>query len=304
MPQKKRTPWISLALIFFAIVFFGMLFVSCISTFSGDVNINGNVALINLNGEITSDGGDSLFGGAASASEVIKFIEEANENPQIKAVLLRINSPGGAPVASEEIMLAVKNSSKPVVALIRDQGTSGAYWAASAADGIVASPISVTGSIGVLGSSLEFSKFMEKYGIGYERLIAGEYKDAGIPFRNLTPQERALLQERLDLIHQYFIKSVAENRGLTYNQTLNLANGLFYIGEQALVLGLVDKLGGQKEAEEMIRQKANLKEITLAEYRRPPSLFDVFAQAVSYYGYSLGRGIGSELVKDEFSVKT
>ena len=301
--KKKKNPWVSLAIIFAFAIFFGLLFVSCLSN-SGEINIDGNVALIDLNGEIMSDGGGSFLSSGASANEIIGFIHDADKNPQVKAILLRINSPGGTPVASEEIAYAVKNSSKPVVALIRDQGTSGAYWVASAADGIVASPISITGSIGVLGSSLEFSGFMQKYGIGYERLIAGEFKDAGIPFRNLTQVEREMLQVRLNLIHQYFIKSVAENRHLSYEQTAELANGMFYTGEQAKDLGLVDVLGGVDEAKEMIKQKANLKEASFIEYRRPRSFLDVFGSVISNAGFSIGQGFGKEVVDSQFSIRT
>lgn len=304
MPKsEKKNPWISLAVIFAAVVLIGMVFVSCLTAGSKDSPINGNVAEIELNGEITADGG-SLLSPGLSSDEVVGFIKDANDNPQIKAILLRINSPGGSPVASEEIMTAVKNSSKPVVALIRDEGASGAYWVASAADGIVASPVSITGSIGVLGSTVEISGLMQKYGIGYERLVAGQYKDAGIPFRNLTPEEQKLLQERIDLIYDYFVRSVAANRNMDYNYTKSLATGIFYTGEQAKELGLVDKLGGEAEAEQMIKEKSGVKEVNLVKFRRQVSLFDVFAKAISYYGYSLGSGLGNALVKDQFTVKT
>ncbi|TAL51721.1 MAG: signal peptide peptidase SppA [Nanoarchaeota archaeon] len=304
MPKsEKKNPWISLAVIFAVVVLIGMVFVSCLTAGSKDSPINGNVAEIELNGEITADGG-SLLSPGLSSDEVVGFIKDANDNPQIKAILLRINSPGGSPVASEEIMTAVKNSSKPVVALIRDEGASGAYWVASAADGIVASPVSITGSIGVLGSTVEISGLMQKYGIGYERLVAGQYKDAGIPFRNLTPEEQKLLQERIDLIYDYFVRSVAENRHMDYNYTKSLATGIFYTGEQAKQLGLVDKLGGEAEAEQMLKEKSGVKEVNLVKYRRQVSLFDVFAKAISYYGYSLGSGLGNALVKDQFAIKT
>ncbi len=304
--KKSLKPFITLGLIFLGIVFLGMIFVSCLSIGSSkNFALDGNVALINIEGEIVSDnGGGFLASSGASSTDIVSFIREADQNPQVKAILLRINSPGGAPVASEEIAASVNNASKPIVALIRDQGTSGAYWVASAADGIVASPISIVGSIGVLGSSLEFSGFMQKYGIGYEKLIAGQYKDIGIPFRNLTLEERAILQQRLDLMHQYFIKSVAENRGMGYEKLAPLANGLFYTGEQGLELGLVDRLGGVDAANEMLKEKAGLDHVTYIEYSKPQGFFEALTSASSNFGFSIGQGFGQRVLSDQFKIRT
>ena len=108
---------------------------------------------------------------------------------------MEINSPGGSAVASDEIATAVKNAKKPVISLIREVGASGGYWVASASDYIIANRMSITGSIGVISSYLEFSGLMEKYGVGYERLVAGENKDLLTPYKKLEADQKALVQK-------------------------------------------------------------------------------------------------------------
>ena len=144
----------------------------------------GNIALIKISGSISS--GDELFGKAANPDEIITIIDRAEKSAAVKGILIEINSPGGSPVASEEIMKALKSTNKPTVAVIRDIGTSGAYWVASASDFVVASPVSITGSVGVTGSYLEFSQLLQRYGVRYERLVSAEHKDIGSPFREMT----------------------------------------------------------------------------------------------------------------------
>lgn len=257
----------------------------------------GNVAHIRISGVIMAEGGGLWSGGGASSSDIVSFIESANKDQGIKAILLEINSPGGSAVASAEIMEAVKKSNRTVVALIRDSGTSGAYWAASPAYKIVAHPLSVTGSIGVLGSYLQYSGLLERFNITYERLVSGEYKDVGSPFRELMPDERKSLQDTLDLMHEYFIQSVAENRNVSADDIRKLADGRFYLGIEAKRLGLVDFLGGKEIAEEIIRQRANLTEVRLVEYKSKTTIFDMFASAIGNAGFSFGKGLARGLVE-------
>ena len=145
----------------------------------------GNVAHIKISGIIMPDAG-SFFNPGAGSSDIVNFIQQANADSSIKAILLEIDSPGGSPVASAEIAEAVRNSNKTVVAWIRDSGTSGAYWAASAAYKIVAHPLSITGSIGVIGSYLDYAGLLERFNVTYERLVSGQYKDIGSPYKELT----------------------------------------------------------------------------------------------------------------------
>ncbi len=261
-----------------------------------DSTMGGNVAHIRMRGVIVSETEQSLFGSSgASAADIAANIKKANDNPNIKAILLDINSPGGGAVASEEIVRALEKTDKPVVALIRDVGASGAYWAASASDEIVASPLSMTGSVGATASYIEFSGLFDEWGIGYERIVSGQYKDAGTPFRNLTDEEEALFQEMISLTGEYFANSVQENRGLS-NETMEVVStGRIFIGEQAYNLGLVDHLGSMDEAKEVLKAQTGLEEITLVPYE-PPKPFS-FGSFLMQSGEAFGLGLMGTIVQ-------
>ena len=211
------------------------------------INLEDKIAVIPIYGPITISGSSSFIieESGSSSNSIIEFLDKANSDSSVKAIILEIDSPGGTVVASEELANAVKSSNKPTVALIREVGASGAYWVASSANKIIASPMSITGSIGVLGSYLEFSEIFEKYGITYQELTAGELKEIGSPFKPLTPKEREIIQKKINLIHDYFIDEVSRNRNLSVTQIQEIRSGLFYLGREAIDLGLVDYLGNK-----------------------------------------------------------
>src|SRR3989338_1389937 len=264
----------------------------------------GNVAKIKINGLILTEDANLWTDSVTSSSDFREFIEDAEKNDAIKAILIEIDSPGGAPVASAEIADAIRSAGKPTVALIRESGASGAYWAASAADKVVAHPLSITGSIGVIGSYMQFSGLLERYNVTYERLVAGSYKDAGSPFKELSLDERKFLQTAIDEIYYYFVASVAKNRNMTFEEVEKMADGKFYTGMQAKKLGLVDELGGQDKAEEILKNMTNLTEIHYAEYEKKRTFFDLLAGVISQQSFALGKGIGSGFVKEGVEVKT
>ena len=269
-----------------------------------DSSAFGNVAHIRINGIIMPEAGGIFDSGTVSSSEIVGFINQANSDNSVKAILLEIDSPGGAPVASAEIAEAVKKSNKTVVAWIRESGTSGAYWAASSSYKIVAHPLSVTGSIGVYGSYLDYSGLLERFNITYERLVSGQYKDIGSPLKPLTAEERTSLQNTLNLMHEYFIQSVAENRNMSISEARKLANGNFYLGMEAKKLGLVDFLGGQEVAEEVIKTRENLPEVKLVEYKTKKSWFDSLAGMSSGIGFYFGKGFANGVLAQETGIKT
>ena len=175
----------------FLLMIAGFIAVGIISLFSGvDVDyLEGNVAMIPIEGVIVgTDSSGLFFDDSVSSLDTIELIEKADRNPNIKAIILQINSPGGSAVASEEIANAVKKTNKTTVAWIREAGASGAYWIASSADYIVSSRVSITGSIGVIASYLEFGNFLEDHNVTYRRLVAGKYKDMGSPMREMTDE--------------------------------------------------------------------------------------------------------------------
>lgn len=249
--------------------FFGLLAVVLIGPIP-----TGNIAVIPITGVIRS--GDGGYGSTASAQKIVAWIENAEEDEKIKAIILDINSGGGSAVGSDEIAQAVKKAEKPTVAVIREVGASGAYWIASAADKIYANRMSITGSIGVLGSYIEIAGLIEHYNMTYRRLVSGEYKDLGSPLKELTNDEELILQMALDKIHGFFIDSVAENRNLSVEKVREIATGKFLLGIEALELGLVDELGNKKDAIEFIEEDLNIT-ADLAEYRHSPSFYDAIS---------------------------
>ncbi|MBI2667207.1 signal peptide peptidase SppA [Candidatus Woesearchaeota archaeon] len=282
--------------IFFTVVIFLLVASFSLSSILKVEDFSDKIAVIPIKGIITSDGFEEfLTTSGASSTKITQFIKQANQDSSVKGIILEINSPGGTVVASEEIANEVKKSKKPVVSLIREVGASGAYWIASSSNKIVADPLSITGSIGVVSSYLEFSGLMEMYGVNYERLVAGEYKDAGSPFRELTKNERVLLQNKLDIIHEAFIEEVAKNRNLDKNNVKKIANGFFYLGKEAKELGLVDELGDKELAVNITKQLANIEDAKLVTYEEKIRFTELLSRLSANSFYFVGRGIGKEL---------
>lgn len=255
MAKQQPQTTLSTKLFVSAFILVALLLVGSIIAlfFSGSANdVNANTAIIRINGPIMADDGSGLFSEAATSSTtVVKLLEQARDDDQITAVILEINSPGGSPVASDEIAEAVKDvraHGKPVVSWIRDVGASGAYWVASSSNHIVANRMSITGSIGVIGSYVEFAEFLDDWNLTYRRLVSGDRKDIGDPFETLDAERQAFLQEKLDRVHEFFIEEVAANRNLSVTHVRAIGDGGFYLGVEAKEIGLVDELGGKREA--------------------------------------------------------
>ncbi len=293
-PVKKTRPlWMTIGILF--LVFF--VVIPLLTTFFFDEKSMGNVAVVPIQGEITTEGEASyMYGTTVSSGQIVEYIKAADQNKNVKVILLEINSPGGSPVASDEIATAVKSAQKPVVALIRETGASGGYWIASAADHIIAHKMSLTGSIGVVASHLEFSGLMDKYGVGYERLIAGEVKDMGTPFKKMSEQEREIMQKKLDILHDYFIDEVSANRKLAREKVKKLATGEVYLGVEAKQLGLVDELGDYAVAEEYMKKTYALDAIEYVRYEPEKGLLDVLLGVMNDFSFNVGRGFGASIV--------
>jgi protease IV len=200
-----------------------------------------HTALIEVRGEIAA-------GAEASAENLVPGIKSAFEDDGALAVVLRINSPGGSPVQAgiinDEIRrLKALHKNKKVYAVVEETCASGAYYIAVAADEIYADKASIVGSIGVLMDSFGATGLMEKLGVERRLLTAGENKGIGDPFSPLLPKQRVFIQAMLDQIHQQFITVVKQGRGARLKQTPDMFSGLFWNGEQALSMGLVDHLG-------------------------------------------------------------
>ncbi len=284
--------------LFFAIILIPLLFLFMPADFT-----QGNVALIEVRGIITEDRSAAFGEEVTAASDVVAFIKDAEEDTFIKAIVLDINSPGGSAVASDEIAHAVKTAQKPTVALIHEIGTSGAYWIASAADTVIANRMSITGSIGVLASYLEFSQLMDEYGVTYQRFVGGNYKDLGSPFKSPTDAERKLFQSKIDKIHDFFIDEIAKNRKLSESQVKPLATGEFFLGSEAKEHGLVDMLGNHETLEEHLKT-LGIEDVEYARYAVETTFFEALAGLTSEHFFFMGKGIGKALTEQRGPVIT
>ncbi|MBT3985250.1 signal peptide peptidase SppA [archaeon] len=262
----------------------------------GDISLGEKVAVIPIKGMITLEGGSNFLSSSTSGSEIAAKIKDANEDSQIKAIVLEINSGGGTVLGSKIVADAIKEVEKPIVASISEYGASGAYWIASQTDTIVADDLSFVGSISVLGSHLEFAGLLQDYNVTYRRLNTGEYKDIGTPYREMTEDEEALLMERLQGVHDYFVQEVATGRDMSIEEIDELANGLFYLGYEAKDLGLVDELGDREYAIDLAEEMAGIEDGAIKEYEEKESFFDMLTQYTSHMGFFIGQGIGSVLI--------
>lgn len=213
------------------------------------------------------------------ALPVVRELEEHRENPSVRAVVVRIDSPGGVVGPSQEIYDAIRRlraKDKPVVASLGAVAASGGYYIAAAADRIVANPGTLTGSIGVIMQMAEFEGLFKKVGIRYQVIKSGRYKDIGSFARVMTEAERRLLQSLLDDVYEQFVDAVAEGRGLDRQTVLTLADGRIFSGRQARNLGMVDALGGFQEAIELAAELGGIPgKPRILFPRRPFSLLDL-----------------------------
>ncbi len=297
-PQRRPWTWIIGVLLFLGIVsvFFAGVLGILLGVEESTMRVGtGNVALIAVEGPILSKSDGILTQTYASSTDIVKLIEKAEKDASVKAIALWINSPGGSAVASDEIAHAIQKSNKTSVAIIREMGTSGAYWVASATDHIIAHRASFTGSIGVIASYVEFADLMTEYNLTYRRLVSGKHKDMGSPLKHMSGEEQELFQESLDDIHALFIEVVAKNRNLSVDDVRRVATGRFFTAGRAKEYGLVDELGGKDEARAYLQEKLGV-DVKFVEFKKRRSLFSVLGSTASESFYAMGRGVGDAMV--------
>lgn len=222
---------------------------------------NCNVTGINLHGTLATyiplhaDGDTAFNYDSVSSEDILYGIKEANMNPDIKAIVVEVDSSGGSPVAGEEIAAAIENSKKPVISFVRDIGASSSYWAISTSDKILASKNSEVGSIGITMSYISNAKNNEKEGFKYERLSSGKFKDSGSPELPLTEEERTLFMRDVKIMYHNFVEAISKNRNIPIDKVESIADGSMVLGDKALELKLIDEIGGINEVEQYLKQQ-------------------------------------------------
>ena len=243
-------------------------------------------------------GGDAvgvieIEGAIVDARETIEQIRKFREDEDIKAIVVRIDSPGGAVGPSQEIYREIRKTigAKNVVASLGAVAASGGYYVACAADGIVANPGTITGSIGVIMGYTNFRQLLDKIGMVPVVIKSGPYKDTGSPTREMREDERELLQSITNSIREQFVTAIAEGRKMDRSQVATVADGRIFTGENAMTLGLVDRLGNFADAlewagelggieGEVVPVYARDKEMSLLRFLMTSSVKDLIAKLI------------------------
>ncbi len=237
--KRRRILFGVLAIVLLLFVFFSALFlIGRLSLKSGPLQFGDKIAIVEVKGVITQ------------SSDVIEYIHQYLADDGVKAIILRVDSPGGGVGPSQEIygeILKAKRKKK-IITSMGSVAASGGYYVACASDLIVANPGTITGSIGVIMQFSNFEELLKKIGIKGVVIKSGEHKDIGSPLREMTPEEKKIMQDTLDNVHQQFIQAVAKGRKLDPAKVVPIADGRIMTGEQAQQLGLVDKLGNLQDA--------------------------------------------------------
>ncbi|MDI6686697.1 MAG: signal peptide peptidase SppA [Desulfobacterales bacterium] len=202
-----------------------------------------------------------LTGNITSSREIIHNLKSFRENSSIKAIVIRIDSPGGAVGPAQEIFREIRKTvnTKKVIASMGTVAASGGYYVAAGADGIVANPGTITGSIGVIMSFANFQELFRKIGLVPVVVKSGQYKDIGSPVREMTKDEENILQNLSDQIHKQFIVDIANGRSMDLSKVEGIADGRIFTGEEAKNLGLVDRLGNLEDAIEWAGRMGGIK---------------------------------------------
>lgn len=238
----------------------------------GGFGVHQKIAIIDVDGVMTngSDGG-LLGGGGNSVSDFVAKLRLAEKDRSVKAVVLRINTPGGSVSASDlmhhELLKFKEKTHKPVIATMLDMACSGGYYLAVGCDEIYAQPSTITGSIGVIMKTLNYADTMKKLGLKSETFKSGELKDMMSPTKSLTEKERDILNRIITDSYERFLAAILDGRDNLDDATLRpIADGRIYTAQQALDLGLIDKIAYPSEAIERAKELAGLKKAKVVMY--------------------------------------
>lgn len=234
------------------------------------------IVLMDITGVIASEDAGSVLGGRKEPgmlARVREQLDRARLDKNVKALVIRINSPGGGVTASDTLYHEIKKfkdeTGAKVVAHVLDMGTSGAYYAALAADRITAQPTSITGSIGVIMLRIDATGLMQKIGVQALQISSGGEKGMGSPFRPVSDEERKIFQGMIDSMYGRFVGVVAEGRKMDPQRVRQLADGRIYTSQEAKEAGLIDRVGYLEDAFTQAKTLASLERATIVTYMRP-----------------------------------
>ncbi|WP_114940286.1 signal peptide peptidase SppA [Mucilaginibacter endophyticus] len=257
-----------------------------------DSSSKNRIAIVYASGDITGGESDDNNIGSETLS---KALRKARLDNKVKAVVLRVNSPGGSSLASDVIWREVKliHEKKPIIVSMGDYAASGGYYISCAADSIIAQPNTITGSIGIFAVLPNMQKlFNDKLGVTFDGVKTGKYADLGDISRPLSPEERLILQNSVNHGYDEFTKAVADGRGKTQAYINSIGQGRVWTGEQALKIGLVDRLGNINDAIASAAKKAKIKNYNIVNYPEQKSIF-------SKVGSGLSAEVQTRMVKNE-----
>ena len=285
MSGKKRPILTVLVILGITVLFLGMVLtvVFSLSGPTSPLSFRERIGVILIEGPITE------------SQQVIKQLVDFKKDDRVKAIILRVDSPGGGVAPSQEIYREVRKTipTKKVIASMGSIAASGGYYIASAADKIVANPGTLTGSIGVIMEFVQVEDLMRKLGIGMEVLKSGEFKDIGWPHRRMSEREKELIRNVLLETQRQFVEAVARGRNIPVEKVQEVADGRILSGAQSKDLGLVDQLGNFEDAVELAKRMAGIKgEVTLVYPKRArATLWDLILHDASLALYKAIRNI-------------
>ncbi|SDE23149.1 Putative signal peptide peptidase SppA [Sporomusa acidovorans DSM 3132] len=249
---------------------------------------NDKIAVIYVDGMIVGGRGQvNLFTEGGGTDALIRQLHAARDDASVKAIVLRINSPGGTVPASQEVgeeLKKVRAAGKPVITSMADMAASGGYWLAACTDKIYANPSTITGSLGVYMPYSNWEELYKKIGVRQEKIKSGPHKDILSPDRPLTEEERAIIQVMVDDMYNQFVEVIAEGRHLDPATVRELADGRIYTGRQAKEFGLVDELGNMYDAIDGAAALVGIQgKPEIIEYGKLNALEALFGAQDSYY---------------------
>lgn len=250
----------------------GLIIKNTLPNIIGPAEKTPEIAVIHIEGTMMADRSSGSSNSACS-SDIVRELIKATEDDNVRAIVLRVNSPGGTPVAAEEILSQVDKTrkKKPVVVSMGDIATSAGYYVSSSADRIIANPDTFTGSIGVIWVFKNRTQYYNEEGINFYIAKSGNYKDAGADYRGLSEIEKEYAQTIINETYDRFISTVARGRNMTVEEVEAIADGRVYTGSKAKELGLVDELGGLYDAVEVAAKLGNAgNKIMVVHMNEPP----------------------------------